>query len=446
MTTRRSFLKKAASGAAGITLAHTASGISAKSYARIMGANDRINIVIMGLGRRLGGYIPAIVEKKNNVQLRYLCDVMQSQMDKAVGRFPEDISKKLILEKDIRKILEDKELDVVINATPDHWHTPGAILALKAGKQVYLEKPCSHNPRENELLVAAQKKYGKLVQMGNQQRSAPESIEIINEIHNGIIGNVFEAIAFYAASRGEVPVPVKAKVPEGLDWNLFQGPAPREEYMHDTWDYNWHWYGWKWGTAESGNNANHEFDIARWALKVDFPEKVWVDAAKRHFPNDGWTMYDTILANLEFAGNKIIRWDGHSRNGYQKYGTSRGTVILGTEGSVLVNRNGYKLFERSGKLIREVKAVGEEAGTALGGGGDMSTAHIVNFFDAIRGKATLKSPIDDASISTMYCHYANIASRIGRGFDVDPHTGHIYDREAMRLWKRDYEPGWEPTV
>lgn len=443
---RRDFLKKVTAGTALVSVGGVASGMSARSYSRIIGANDRLQVAIAGLGRRLGAFTEPVSLKSSNVELVYLCDVMKSQREKAAARFAKLVDNKPKLENDIRKVLADPKVDVLINATPDHWHAPGTWMALQAGKHVYVEKPCSHNPREGELLVEFQKKYGKVVQMGNQQRSAPESIEIITEIHNGIIGTPYKAVAFYANTRGEVPVPKKALVPEGLDWELFQGPAPRQEYMHDTWDYNWHWYGWTYGTAETGNNATHELDIARWALQVVYPEQVEVEAAKRHFPDDGWTMYDTMDATFRFGGDKIIKWDGKSRNGHKTYGSDRGTIIYGSNGSVYVDRGGYKLYDRSGKLIRERRGGGQEAGTALGGGGDMSTIHMVNFFETIRGKETLKSPIDEGAISQMLTHYANIASRIGKGFEVDSVTGRIFDRDAMKLWSRDYEPGWEPKL
>lgn len=443
---RRKFIKNTSLGAAAVSVGAVSSGMTASSYSRIIGANDRIFIAIAGLGRRLDAFLEPVSLKSSNVELLYLCDVMKSQREKAASRFAPLLDYKPKMENDIRKVLADQRVDALINATPDHWHAPGTWMALKAGKHVYVEKPCSHNPREGELLVAYQEKYGKLVQMGNQQRSAPESIEIIGEIHRGIIGDPYKAVAFYANTRGEVPVATSAPVPEGLDWELYQGPAPRKPYMHNTWDYNWHWYGWDYGTAETGNNASHELDIGRWALQVVYPDKVENESAKRHFLNDGWTMYDTMDATMYFPGNKIIKWDGKSRNGHFTYGTDRGTIIYGTEGTVFVNRSGYKLYNRGGRLIRERKSGGQEAGTALGGGGDMSTLHVVNFFDAIRGKAELRSPIREGSISQMLTHYPNIASRIGKGFEVDSATGRIYDRDAMRLWSRDYEPGWEPDL
>lgn len=443
---RRHFLKKSVAGATGISIAGSALVTSAKNYSRIIGSNDRLNVAIMGLGRRLGAYTDPISIKESNVELVYLCDVMKSQREKAAERFSKIISNKPALENDYRKILDDKKVDIVIVAAPDHWHTPATCLALTAGKHVYVEKPCSHNPWENDIIVKFQQKYGKVVQMGNQQRSAPESIEIVNEIHNGVIGTAYKAVAFYINSRGEVPLPVKQNPPEGLDWELFQGPAPRKDYEHDTWNYNWHWYGWDYGTAEMGNNATHELDVARWALQVDYPNRVDVFAGKFQFENDGWTMYDTMEALYHFGGNKTIKWEGQSRNGYSTYGADRGTIIYGSKGSVFVDRGGYRLYDLKGKLVKEQKGAGDEAGTALGGGGGMTTRHVMNFLETIRGSESLKAPIADASKSQMLTHYANISSRIGKSIEIDEKTGIIYDRDAMKLWKREYEPSWEPKL
>ncbi|MCK5705226.1 MAG: Gfo/Idh/MocA family oxidoreductase [Cyclobacteriaceae bacterium] len=445
-TDRRNFLKKTIAGATGITIGGSAMASSAKNYSRIIGANERINVAIIGLGRRLGAYLDPISRKESNVELIYLCDVMKSQREKAAARFAKVTKDKPVLENDIRNVLEDDKVDVIFNATPDHWHTPGACMAMEAGKHVYLEKPCSHNPKEGEIVVAFQQKYNKVVQMGNQQRSSPESIEIIKDIHNGVIGNAYKAVAFYTNGRGEVPVPKKQAPPEGLDWDLFQGPAPRKDYEHDTWNYNWHWYGWDFGTAEMGNNATHELDVARWALDVKYPLNVDVYSGKFHYVNDGWSMYDTMEATFRFPNNRVIKWEGQSRNKYDTFGGGRGTIIYGSEGSVFVNRGGYRLYDIKGKLVRDSKAAGNEAGTALGGGGDMTTMHAVNFFETIRGKDKLKSPIEQGVVSQLLTHYANISSRIGKSFDVDEKTGRIFDREAMTLWSRAYEPGWEPKL
>jgi predicted dehydrogenase len=441
---RRNFIKKTSLGAAGLTLAGM--GMSVQSYARIMGANDRINLAIIGLGRRLGAFIEPISAKSSGVQLLYLCDVMKSQRSKAAQRFADHLDYQVKLENDIRKVLEDPDVDAIINATPDHWHAPGTIMGVQAGKHVYLEKPGSHNAREGELLAKAYSRYGKVIQLGNQQRSSAESIDIIRQIHNGVIGVPYKATSFYTNNRGETPIATHASIPDGLDWDLWQGPAPRRNYEFNTWDYHWHWYGWAYGTAEMGNNAIHELDIARWALQVDFPDRVSVEADKRHFIDDGWTVYDTMKASYHYPGNKVIEWDGKARTGYSTYGSGRGNIIFGSEGTVFVNRDGYKLYDRDGKLVRKSESDSGEGGTALGGGGGMTTEHVVNFFNAIRGKANLNSPIDEMIKSTHMCHLANIAYRLKKDLVINPQTGKSTDSEVNNLWSREYESGWEPKI
>ncbi len=440
MISRREFAKRTGLVTTGLLAGGAA--VSAKSYRRIIGANDRIQIGIIGLGRRLGAYYEPIARKENNIELVYLCDVMPSQLERAAKEFSRYIDYTPKMESDLRKMLEDKKLDAVINATPDHWHTPGSIMAMQAGKHVYVEKPVSHNMEENRLLVKAAQKYNKVVQAGTQQRSSGHTIEVIKMIHDGAIGRAYKAVAFYTNGRGRVPNQKPAAVPGGLNWDLFQGPAPRREYTEDTWNYNWHWYGWDYGTAEAGNNGTHEMDVARWALQVDYPQHVFIDAHKGQFPDDGWEMYDHMQANFRFDGDKTIQWDGRSRNRYDTYGGGRGVIIYGSEGSVFVNRNVAKVYDRKGELVKELDSKSNEAGTALGGGGDMSTRHVQNFVETIRGKEKLNAPIDEIAISHAMVHYINVAYRINSPFEVGE-NGIMLDREAMKLWSREYEPGWE---
>jgi len=443
-TSRRSFIQKTALATTGTILGGTS--LSAKSYRKVIGANDRIQVAIVGLGRRVSAIYTPVELKSNNVELVYLCDVMESQRVKAAKEMATRLDYTPKLENDIRKVLADKNVDAFFNLTPDHWHAPGSIMALKEGKHVYVEKPCSHNMAENELLVAAQKKYDRVVQMGNQQRSAQHTIDIIKEIHNGVIGTPYKALAFFSNKRGEVPLQKPTAIPAGLDWELFQGPAVRRDYTSETWNYNWHWYGWNYGTAELGNNGTHELDVARWALQVDFPNHVEADGLKTAFVNDGWEMYDTMETTFSFDNNTTITWDGKSRNGFNTYGGGRGTIIYGSEGSVYVNRDLYKLYDRDGNLVKEVSAKTKEGGIELGGGGGMTTVHVQNFFETIRGKETLQAPIDDASKSMALVHFGNVAYRIGNGFDIDPNSGRMLDRKALALWGREYAKGWEVTL
>ncbi|WP_341228312.1 Gfo/Idh/MocA family oxidoreductase [uncultured Arcticibacterium sp.] len=444
-TSRRNFIQKAALGTSA-AMVGGASSLSAKSYKKVIGANERIQVAIAGLGRRLPAMYDPMSSKVNNVELVYLCDVMESQRLKAAKVLAPKLGYTPKLENDIRKVLEDKGVDAFFNLTPDHWHAPGSIMALKEGKHVYVEKPCSHNMAENQLLVAAQKKYNRVVQMGNQQRSAAHSIEIIKEIHNGIIGTPYKAVAFFNNKRGEVPLQKASAIPNGLDWDLFQGPAVRRDYTSETWNYNWHWYGWNYGTAELGNNGTHELDVARWALQVNYPNHVAVDGIKASFLNDGWEMYDTMEATFKFDNNTAIKWDGKSRNGYATYGGGRGTIIYGSEGSVLVNRDLYKLYDRDGNLVKTVNAMTKEGGLELGGGGGMTSIHVENFFNTIRGKETLQAPIDDASYSMALVHFGNVAYRIDESFEVDPKTGRMLNLKALELWGREYAKGWRPTI
>jgi len=431
MVSRRDFVKRTGLLSTGLAVGGAvASASSAKNYKRILGSNDRIQIAIIGLGRRLGAFTDPISIKESNVELLYLCDVMPSQLERAAKEFSGLIDYKPKMERDIRKLLEDNKLDAVINATPDHWHTPGSIMAMQAGKDVYVEKPVSHNMEENRL------------QAGTQQRSSAHTISAIQMIHQGAIGKAYKAVAFYTNKRGQVPLQKPAPVPDGLDWDLFQGPAPRREYTEETWNYNWHWYGWDYGTAEAGNNGTHEMDVARWALQVDYPEHVFVEGHKGQFPDDGWEMYDHMEATFRFGKGKTITWDGRSRNGYNTYGAGRGVIVYGSEGSAFLDRGKSVIFDRRGEVVQALDSNSDEAGTALGGGGDMSTRHVQNFFEAIRGKEKLNAPIDEITISHAMVHYTNVAYRINSSFEVGD-DGIMLDREAMKLWSRDYEPGWE---
>jgi predicted dehydrogenase len=235
--------------------------------------------------------------------------------------------------------------------------------------------------------------------------------------------------------------------PPTLNWELFQGPAPREQYKDVYFDYNWHWF-WQYGTAETGNNAVHELDICRWALQLDYPEKVNVIAGKQHFKDDGWQMYDTMDASFEFSNGKTIQWDGKSRTNFQTYGMDRGSIIYGSTGTAVMNRNGYKIFDLQGKLITERVADEVAQTTQPGGAGGMDGLHIMNFINTIRGTATLQhQPITEGAKSTLLGHLANISYRVKSPLEIDENTGRILNNpEAMKLWERQYEKGWEPKL
>jgi predicted dehydrogenase len=440
--TRRDFLKKVALGTAGLSLG--ALGFPASSYARIMGANDRVNFAIAGINSRGKALIKSSMAAPNT-SIGYLCDVDSRVFEEGNKLVQEAGGKKPRAQEDFRRLMERKDLDAVAIATPEHWHAPMAIMAAQAGKHVYVEKPCSHNPYEGELLIEVQKKTGKLIQMGNQQRSAPTSIQAIKDIREGIIGTPYFGKAWYANNRGSIGRGKKVPVPAWLNWELWQGPAPRRDYPENVVHYHWHWF-WDWGTGEIHNNGTHEIDICRWALGVELPERVNSAGGRFHFEDD-WEFYDTQVVSYEFPENKMITWEGKSCNNFTYYDRGRGATIHGTEGTVLLDRNIYQVFDQKGGLLKEMKESDSSATTNTVGEGALDVYHMANFVESIRGKETLNAPIDEAAVSTLLCHYGNISQKVGRTLNIDQKTGHILqDAEAMKLWRRDYAPGWEPKV
>ena len=436
---RRNFIKKAPLAIIGLSTVSNSFSMSASSYRKIIGSNDRINIAVQGLGRRGPGLLNNALSCEN-IELICISDVMDKQIEKVSKGYFERTGKKVKVEKKFNKIIEDKDLDALVIATPDHWHAYSACKAMDYGKHVYLEKPCSHNMFENEMLVKYQKHYNLKVQMGNQQRSSRQTTDLIDKLRDGIIGKTYKAEAYYNNNRPKVPNQRITAIPYGLDWEEFQGPAPRRAYTYDTWDYNWRWYGWLYGTGETGNNATHELDIARWALNVEFPSSVSVYAGKYHFIDDGWTMYDTMEAKFKFPGDKTITWDGQSRNAFEKEKEGgRGTKIWGSNGSVFVNRNGYKIFNLSGEKIYDSDNDEKFSNITR----NMTQYHFENFFNSIRNGEKLTSPIDDAAVSQSMTHYANMAYRIGKSFEINSLDGSIKDNKVKKIWSREYEKGWE---
>jgi predicted dehydrogenase len=436
---RREFIKKTAMGTMGLSMA-----MSAKSYAAIIGANDRINFGVVGANSRGQAHIKAIAATPN-ASIGYLCDVDTRVFDVAGQLIQKETGKKAANIKDIRKLLEIKDLDAITIATPDHWHAPMGILGAQAGKHVYVEKPCSHNPNETEMLVAAQKKYGIVMQMGNQQRSGKASIEAVKDIQGGLIGRAYFGKAWYSNSRKSIGTGKAAAVPAWLDWELWQGPAPRRTLNDNVVHYNWHWF-WHWGTGEVHNNGTHEIDICRWALGVDYPVKVTSSGGRFHFTDD-WEFYDTQVVSYEFSDNKMITWESKSCNPFEYYDRGRGVTIHGTEGAVLLDRNLYQAFNLKGEKIKEMKEQDESATTDVRGEGILDVYHMRNFAGAIREGEKLNSPIAEVAVSTQLCHYGNLSQKTGHTLHVDPKTGRIPDdAEANKLWSRAYEKGWEPTI
>ncbi len=443
---RREFLKKAALGAAAVSFGGVLPAFSARSYNRITGANDRINVAAMGVNSR-GFAVSGNFARQENCEVMYICDVDSRAADKCIEAVEKIQNKRPKASPDFRKALEDKDLDALIVASPDHWHAPAAILACKAGKHVYLEKPCSHNPNEGELVVEAAKKYNRVIQMGNQRRSWPNVMEAIREVHNGTIGNVYFAKTWYTNNRASIGIGKPAPVPAWLDYELWQGPAPRRAFKDNVIHYNWHWF-WHWGTGEALNNGTHMVDLARWGLNVDYPTRV-TSAGGRYAFNDDWETPDTQVITLEFGKKGSITWEGRSCNGHHVEGSSVGVIFYGDKGALQIDGgNSYKVFDLKNKVTKSVENnITVDPRNAVNPSQQLDAFHIQNFLDGIRKGTAQAADILGGHKSTLLVQLGNIAQRSGRALNTDPSNGHIInDKGALEFWSREYAPGWEPEV
>lgn len=443
---RREFIKKAAIGAAAVSFGGILPGFSARSYGNILGANDRINVAAMGVNSR-GLAVSGNFALQENCEVIYVCDVDSRAADKCIAATEKIQKKRPKASPDFRKALDDKDLDALIVTAPDHWHAPAAILACKAGKHVYLEKPCSHNPKEGELVVEAARKYNRVIQMGNQRRSWPNVMAAIKELHDGVIGRAYFAKTWYTNNRESIGIGKPTAAPSWLDYDLWQGPAPRRSYKDNVIHYNWHWF-WHWGTGEALNNGTHMVDLARWGLGVDYPIRV-TSAGGRYRYQDDWETPDTQVITLDFNNKTTISWEGRSCNGRNIEDSSVGVMFYGEKGSLLIDSgNSYKIYDLNNKVVKNVvNNITVDPRNAVNPSQQLDGFHIQNFFDGIRKGVAQNADILGGYQSTLLVQLGNIAQRSGHTLNIDPDNGHIIDDpEALKYWSREYEPGWEPKV
>ena len=443
--TRREFLNTAAAGSAALALNSTA-----KSYGQILGANDRLNFAVIGLNSRAYAHLSALKANKANARISHVCDVESNILAKFAAATEKEMGEAPKTDKDFRNVLALKDVDAITIATPDHWHAPMAIAGVQAGKHVYVEKPCSHNPAEGALLVAVQKKYGKLVQMGSQQRSSPHTIEMKKRIEDGLIGEAYFAKAWYSNTRTSIGHGTEMPVPATLDWDLWQGPAPRQAYTSNVQPYNWHWFR-KWGTGETLNNGTHEVDVSRWLLGVEYPERI-TSSGGRYAYKDDWQFYDTLMTSFTYPANgasygKMISWECRCCNGEKLYGRDRGAAITGTTGSVVIDRGGYEVYDLKGNKVSEFKAGKAAESSDLMGRDSMTDAHFANFIAAIQHGEKLNQPIASGNVAVTMLQLSNVAYFVDRELKLDQADGKVLgDPEAMKYWGREYEKGWAPHL
>jgi predicted dehydrogenase len=419
-------------------------GSTAKSYSQILGSNARLNFAVIGLNGRGYAHLSALKANKDAARISHVCDVDSNTLKKFAGAVQTELGYPAAVDTDFRHILQEKEVDAVTIATPDHWHAPMAIAGLQAGKHVYVEKPCSHNPAEGALLIEAQRKYGKLVQVGTQQRSSPHTIEIVDKIHSGLIGRAYFAKAWYSNVRKSIGTGQEAPVPQQLNWDLWQGPAPRRPYKDNVQPYNWHWFK-IYGTGEALNNGTHEIDVCRWALGVDYPRRIASSGGRYHFKDD-WQFYDTLITSFEYE-DKMISWEGKCCQGMKYYNRDRGSAIMGTTGTVLIDRDGYEVYDLKGTKLSEFQTGKETSSADLTGRDSMTDAHFANFIAAISKGKPLNAPVSVGNVAVTMLQLSNVAWEVNRTLDLDTRNGKIqHDSDAMKLWGREYEKGWAPHI
>jgi len=380
----------------------------------------KLRVGVMGLSRGKA-HINNFAQLEG-VEVAYVCDVDKNRLaagaklatEKQGGKAPKAVT-------DFRRILEDKEVDILSIAAPNFWHAPATILGCDARKHVYVEKPGSHNPREAELMVEAAKRTGKQVQMGNQRRSAPGFREGIAKLKEGVIGQLRYSRCWYNNQRGSIGKGKPAAVPAHLDYDLWQGPVPSRPYKDNLVHYNWHWH-WLYGGGELANNGVHALDIARWALGVDLPIVTSYTGGRYHHDDDQETP-DTADATYDF-GKVGMSWHGSSCL-RRKHEEKPFVNVYGDGGVMSFDGGGYRIYDNDGKMIEENMP------------GLSDIPHFQNFVNAIRNGEALNANISDAQKSTMLCHLGNISYR---------ERSQIKGRNVPKqYWQRKYSNAWKPA-
>ncbi len=401
------------------------------SAAAAAAPSDTVRVGMIGMGGRGNALMTSDVARTKGMRVTHLCDVDQARLEKAQANAEKAGFGKVRGSADLRRVLEDKEVDAVIIATPDHWHAPAAILACAAGKDVYVEKPVSHNLREGRLMVEAARKYQRVVQAGMQSRSRASTIEAVEIARGGRLGRVLMAKAWNSQHRADIGKKGDGGVPAGVDYDTWVGPAEMVPFNENRFHYKWHWH-WSFGTGDMGNDGAHQIDIARWALGVDLPVKVTGGGAKYFFEDDQQTP-DTMNIAFDY-GKKGLVWEMRIWHDYGLEGIDNGVAVYGTDGFMHIGRWnrkwGYRIFDKSGKLVEEKQDGAPEF-------------HMQNFVDCIKTRQRPNCDIEIGHISSAHCHLGNIVHRTGRNVAFDPVRESIPgDAAANAMLRRKYRAHW----
>jgi predicted dehydrogenase len=414
---RRDFLKTSSLAAVGL-------GIAAQSS--VLGANDRIRAAVVGLRGRGGSHLGELPSVPG-VEIAAICDVDEREIARREREVERRSGKKPDTCVDIRKLLEDKTIDVVSIASPNHWHSLQAIWSCQAGKDVYVEKPCSHNILEGRRLVEAARKHQRIVQHGTQCRSSEALREAMVKLEEGVIGEVYMARGLCFKTRNSIGRTPEEEPPKEVHYDLWLGPAPKRAFSRNRFHYNWHWH-WDYGNGDIGNQGVHQMDIARWGLGVGLPSRV--QSMGGHFMfNDDQETPNTQIATFDYPEEKkMLVFEVRHWFTNDEQGTNVGVLFYGSEGYMVIpSYSKYETF-----LGRK-----REPGPSANRGGD----HFANFIQAVRSRdaTSLHAEIEEGHLSSTLCHLANVSYRLGRTLLFDPAKETFAgDEEACALLTRDY--------
>ena len=424
---RRRFLKTSS--------ALAAAGLGIVGEARAAGANEKVRAAVVGIKKRGLGHISSL-SKLDNVEIAAVCDVDEKLLDQCVKKVEEKTGQSPARYVDMRKLFEDKSIDVVSFATPNHWHALGSIWAMQAGKDVFVEKPCSHNILEGRKLVDAARASGRIVQHGTQIRSSEAVQEAMQMLQDGVIGDLYMAKGLCYKHRNSIGRKKERPVPEGVHYDLWLGPAPERPFTHNRFHYNWHWH-WDYGNGDIGNQGVHQLDVARWGLGVGLPKKVQSMGGHFMFDDDQETP-NTQIATFSYPEEqKMIvfearHWYTNAEDVGNPGANSIGDIFYGSEGILIVpSYTSYKVF--MGRKL--------EPGPARADRLEVSDVHFANFIEAVRKRdpGILNAPIEEGHKSAALSHLANIAYRVGRTLEFDTRTETFHrDTEANAFLTREY--------
>lgn len=413
--------------------------------AGVFGANDRINAAVLGIHGRGKNHISSLMAQ-DNVQVTVLCDPDMDLLKKQQKEFKEKYNKDVAIEQDLRRVMDNKDIDVVSIATPNHWHALAVIWACQAGKDVYVEKPGSHNIWEGRKMVEATHKYDRIVQHGVQLRSSPAVNEAIGLLRDGYIGRVYMARGLVFRWRGDIGDKGFSPVPAGLDYDLWTGPAPKRPFTENLVHYNWHWH-WDYGNGDVGNQGIHETDLCMWGLDVGLPTKI-TSMGGKFLWDDCKEVPEVLTSVYKYPDeDKIIQFEVRPWCTNTEQDVTVGNIFYGDKGILVVD--GYDKYKTYLGKNREPGQSGSDGGKSLSGmdrGAGGTDGHFANFIEAVRkhDPSILNGPVETAHLSSGLAHLGNIAYRLDRVLTFNPEAERfVNDEEADEMLTRNYREGFE---